>query len=58
MHDNAGFIPCRVFPKKMIVIAALLGAQDWGVSMTTDLLMSARINGPVVLVTYPGKSMI
>ena len=39
---------------KMVVMAALLGAQGCGVSITIDWLVSGN-NGPVVLVTYPGE---
>ena len=39
---------------KMEVMAAHLGAQGCGVCIMTDWL----INGPVVLVTYPGNAVI
>ena len=41
----------------MVVMAALLGAQGFRVSITTDWL-NVKINGPVVLVTYPGNTVI
>ena len=43
---------------KMVEIAAILGAQGYVVNIMTDRLAGVRINGPVVLVTYPGNTMI
>ena len=34
---------------KMVVMAAFLGTQGCGVSITTDCLVSGYLNGPVVL---------
>ena len=47
-----GSIPGKVIPNtlKMVVLAALLGAQGW--------LAGVRITGPVELVTYPGNAVI
>ena len=57
--EVAGWIPGRVIPKtlKMEVMATILGAQGCGVSIRTDG-MGARINEPVVPVTYPGNAVI
>ena len=41
----------------MVVMAALLSAQGYGVSTETDLA-GVRINGPVKLVTYPENALI
>ena len=43
---------------KVVVMAALLGAQGWVVNITTDWLAGVRINVPVVLVTYSGNAVI
>ena len=42
---------------KMVVMAVLLDAQGCGASITTDST-GVRINGPVVLITYPGNAVI
>ena len=49
-------IPGRVIPKtlKMIVMAAILGTRGYGIGFALRLAY-VQIQGPVVLVTYPGK---